>query len=138
MTPTRWIAFAYVAVLWLVATLNYWPGVTDAEGRAFGIFALDIYDDSLHFASGAWALIAALLSTRAARLFLQGFGALYLLDGLMGLVFGSGYLDLGILINGAIDLPLDFRIKANTPHIVLGGVALLAGTFLDRPHFRAA
>ena len=138
MTPTRWIAFAYAAVLWLVATVNYWPGVIDAEGRAFGVFALDIYDDSLHFASGAWALVAALLSTRAARLFLQVFGALYLLDGLMGLAFGSGYLDLGILINGAVDLPLDFRIKANTPHIVLGGAALLAGVFLDRPRFRPA
>ena len=133
MTVTRWIALGYAAILWLVATLNYWPGLTDSEGRVLGVFALDFYDDALHFVSGAWALVAAFVSTRASRIFLQVFGALYLLDGLMGLAVGTGYLDLGILIYGVLDLPFEFRIKANTPHILLGGVALVAGAVLDRP-----
>jgi hypothetical protein len=124
MTTVRKIAFAYAAILLVVAGLNYIPGLTDAEGRAFGIFALDVYDDLLHLASALWAGIAAFVSTRAARSFLLYFGILYLGDGLLGLATGSGYLDLGILNYGIQDLPFGFKILANLPHITLGGVAV--------------
>ena len=122
------IALGYFFVLTLVAALNYIPGLTDDQGRAFGIFALDIFDDALHLGSAFWALGAAILSKRAAQLFLTLFGALYLADGAMGLAVGSGYLDLGIFTNGVLDLPFSFRIAANTPHIALGGFALIAGS----------
>lgn len=121
------IALGYVVALTGAAALNYIPGLTDDQGRAFGIFALDIYDDALHLASALWALAAALISGRAARLFLLIFGALYLADGAMGLAVGSGYLDLGIFTNGVLDLDFTFKIFANTPHILLGGFALLMG-----------
>jgi Domain of unknown function (DUF4383) len=121
------IALGYFAALSGAAALNYIPGLTDDQGRAFGIFALDIFDDALHLASALWALTAALTSARAARMFLLIFGPLYLIDGLMGLAFGSGYLDMGIFTNGIIDLPFTFKIMANTPHIALGGFALLMG-----------
>ncbi|NBB49121.1 DUF4383 domain-containing protein [Rhizobium sp. CRIBSB] len=124
MTTVRKIAFAYAAILLVVAGLNYIPGLTDAEGRAFGIFALDVYDDLLHLASALWAGIAAFVSTRAARSFLLYFGILYLGDGLLGLATGSGYLDLGILNYGIQDLPFGFKILANLPHITLGGIAV--------------
>ncbi|WP_338144834.1 DUF4383 domain-containing protein [Fertoeibacter niger] len=121
------IALGYFVVLLGAAALNYIPGLTDADGRAFGIFALDLFDDALHLASALWALAAALISARAARMFLVLFGALYLADGLMGLAFGSGYLDFGIFTNGVVALPFGFKILANLPHIGLGGVALVAG-----------
>lgn len=123
----RTIAFGYFGVLLAVAALNYIPGVRDAQGLTFGIFALDIFDDALHLASALWALGAALVSTRAAKLFLTLFGALYLADGAMGLAVGSGYLDLGIFTNGVQDYPFGFKILANLPHIGLGGFALIAG-----------
>ena len=123
----RTVALGYFVVLAAVAALNYVPGVPRPGGAVFGVFALDVYDDALHLASALWALGAALVSARAARLFLLLFGAAYLLDGLMGLTLGSGYLDLGILNVGIRDLPLSFRVMANAPHIGLGGVALLAG-----------
>lgn len=132
MTLLRKIAFGYFFVLLGAASLNYIPGLVDDDGLAFGIFALDIFDDALHLASALWALAGAIISHRAARLFLLYFGALYLGDGLLGLATGSGYLDFGIFNNGVLDLPLMFRIFANTPHIALGGVALAAGLFLDR------
>jgi hypothetical protein len=132
MTVLRWIAAAYVFALLFAACLNYIPGLTDDQGRAFGIFALDIYDDTLHLVSATWAAIAAWMSHRAARTFLLYFGLLYLFDGLMGLVTGSGYLDLGILNYGFQDLPLTFKVYANTPHIVLGGFALFSAVFLNR------
>ena len=69
MTLLRWICVGYVFALGFAAALNYIPGLTDAEGRAFGIFALDIYDDALHLFSAAWAGIAAWMSHKAAKAF---------------------------------------------------------------------
>ena len=130
MTRHQKIALGYFVALSGAAALNYIPGVKDAQGRAFGIFALDIFDDALHLASALLALAAALISRRAATTFLILFGAFYLADGAMGLALGSGYLDLGIFTNGILDIPLGFKILANTPHIALGGFALIAGTKL--------
>ena len=127
MTLIRLICLGYFAALLGAASLNYIPGLTDDQGRSFGIFALDIYDDALHLGSALWALAAGLLSHKAARFFLLVFGALYLGDGALGLATGSGYLDLGIFTNGALDLPFSFRILANLPHISLGGFALFSG-----------
>ena len=132
MTLIQRIAIGYFVVLMIAASLNYIPGLTDADGLAFGIFALDIFDDLLHVASALWALVAALISTRAARLFLIYFGVLYLADGAMGLVTGSGYLDLGIINYGWQDLPFGFKILANLPHLGLGGIAFLCGLFIKQ------
>ncbi len=127
MTLLQKIAFGYAFVLFAAASLNYIPGLTDEEGRAFGIFALDFFDDALHVASGLWALTAALISNRAAKHFLLWFGSLYLGDGVLGLMTGSGYLDAGIFLNGVQDYDFLFKILANTPHILLGGFALFSG-----------
>lgn len=132
MDIIRKIAWGYALVLGLVGLTNYIPGLTDASGRAFGIFALDIFDDALHFASAAWAGVAAYLSRRASEIFLRTFGALYLADGLMGLAVGSGYLDLGIFIYGVQNLPFIFKVLANLPHITLGAVAVYSGFVLAR------
>lgn len=129
MTLHRRTALAYAAILALVASLNYLPipGLVDAEGRTFGIFALDIYDDALHLASALWALAAALISARASRMFLILFGALYFLDGLLGCFAGSGFLDLGIFTWGWLDIPVTLKILSSLPHLILGGVALAVG-----------
>lgn len=132
MQLSRKIAAGYAVALGIVTFLNYVPGLQDDQGRLFGIFALDIFDDALHFASAAWAAVAAYRSARAARVFLQAFGALYLADGAMGLMFGSGYLDLGILIYGVVPLSIGFKILANLPHIALGGFGLASGLYLAR------
>ncbi|MDD9706289.1 MAG: hypothetical protein QUV10_03935 [Paracoccaceae bacterium] len=125
------IAFAYAVILALVAGLNLIPGLKQDDGTILGVFALDFYDDMLHAASALWAGIAGWLGRRAALTYLIGFGALYLGDGLLGMLTGSGYLDAGILIYGIQDSSLVFRLAANAPHLALGGVALLAG-LVDR------
>ncbi len=129
MTLHRRTALVYAAILALVASLNYLPipGLVDAEGRTFGIFVLDIFDDALHLASALWALAAALISARASRMFLILFGALYFLDGLLGCFAGSGFLDLGIFTWGWLDIPVTLKILSSLPHLVLGGVALALG-----------
>jgi hypothetical protein len=124
MSKLRVIAALYTVALLGAAALNYIPGLTDEQGRAFGIFALDIYDDSLHLASALWALAAAVTSAKASKTFLIYFGLLYFGDGLLGLITGSGYLDLGIINYGFQDLPFGFKILANLPHLFLGGAAI--------------
>lgn len=127
MSRLRIICLGYVVALLIAASLNYIPGLTDDAGLAFGIFALDIYDDSLHVASALWALAAALISHRAAKMFLVIFGALYLGDGVFGFFTGYGYLDLGIFTNGSDGMSFTIaRVLANVPHLALGGFGLFA------------
>ena len=45
---------------------------------------------------------------------------------------GSGYLDLGIINYGFVDLPFSFKIMANLPHLGLGGVAVISALFVER------
>lgn len=132
MTILRYICFGYFVSLAFAAALNYIPGLTDDQGRSFGIFALDIFDDSLHAVSALWALIAGLLSHRASRVFLIYFGAAYFGDGLLGLITGSGYLDFGIFNNGIVDYPFVFKILNNLPHLFLGGFAVVSVWLWDK------
>ena len=108
MGKLRAIALVYMGILLAAASLNYIPGLTDSDGRAFGVFALDVFDDLLHVASALWAGIAAAVSSRFARIFLRYFGLLYSTVGLMGLAVGSGYLDLWIMNHGVLLLPMTF------------------------------
>lgn len=128
MTFLQKLSLVYFVALMGAASLNYIPGLTDDAGLAFGIFALDLFDDALHVASALWALAAALISHRAARLFLLLFGAAYLGDGILGIFTGHGFLDFAIFTNTSLGpsfaLP---RLLANLPHIALGAVALVAG-----------
>jgi hypothetical protein len=133
MTLIQKFALGYFVVLLAAAGLNYVPGITDDVGLAFGIFALDLFDDMLHLVSALWALAAALLGARASKVFLVIFGALYLGDGALGFLTGWGYLDFGIFTNASDGLSFTlFRVLANLPHIALGGVALIAGLRLGR------
>lgn len=133
MNILRIISFGYFFALLGAAAINYIPGLTDENGLAFGIFALDPFDDALHLASALWALIAGLISTRAARTFLLIFGALYLGDGVFGYFTGYGYLDFGIFTNSSAGLDFSLnRLLANLPHVFLGAFALFAGLRMGR------
>ena len=132
MTLLRKTCLFYTVALLAAASINYIPGLTDENGLAFGIFALDPFDDALHVVSALWALAAALISHRAAKIFLVLFGALYLADGVFGIFTAYGFLDLAIFSNPSEGFSLETpRILANLPHIGLGGFALFAGLRLD-------
>ena len=128
----RTVAVALGVALTVAALCGLVPGLTDASGRTFGLFKLNAYQNLLHTVSALWAFSAAFISRSAAITFLQLFGTLYFLDGLMGLAIGSGYLDLGVLIYGVLDLPLWLKFLTSLPHLVLGGTAALTGFMSDR------
>jgi hypothetical protein len=132
MDKVRAFGWAYFALFLLVVAIGYVPSFHDADGNLFGLFKLDLYDDSLHFASGLWAGIAAWLSRRAAANYFRLFGPLYFLDGVFGFFTGSGYLDGGIFLYGPLDLPLETRFFANLPHLLIGGIAIWVGYVLAR------
>jgi hypothetical protein len=132
MDIIRILAFGYMVALAIAAATNYIPGLTDAQGKAFGIFELDIFDDLLHLASATWAGVSGYLSRRASDIFFRTFGPLYLADGVMGLFTGVGYLDLGIVQYGIQSTSIVQNIPPNVPHLVLGGFATFAGYVLSR------
>ena len=132
MSPLQRLAWAYAAIFAFVTVVGLVPAFADDQGLVLGLFALDGFDNALHAASGIWAATAAAWSASASRTYFRAFGVLYLLDGLMGLAFGSGYLDAGILVQGVLPLPWSIKIPANLPHITLGTIAVVAG-FLWRP-----
>jgi Domain of unknown function (DUF4383) len=120
MDRQRLAAAALAAALLFAALTDYVPMFRDQDGKVFGLFALDIYKDALHVASGLWAAIAALLSRRASQAFLRIFGTLYLLDGIMGVFTGSGFLDLSIITLGVRDVSTTVKILSSLPHLGLG------------------
>lgn len=132
MDKVRAFGWAYFALFILVVAIGYVPAFEDGQGNLFGLFKLDLYDDSLHLASGLWAGIAAWLSRRAAANYFKLFGPLYFLDGVFGFFTGSGYLDGGIFLYGPLDLPLETRLFANLPHLLIGGIAIWVGYVLAR------
>jgi len=137
MTLIQKWALAYALLFGLVVGIGYVPGFEDENGNLFGLFSLQWWDDALHGFSGVWALAVAFVSHRAALLYFRLFGAVYLFDGILGLITGQGCLDGGIFINGpdAIiglgDIDAPARFFANLPHLVIGGFAVWVGYFLS-------
>lgn len=132
MDLVRAFAWGYALLFVGVVAVGYVPPFHDMQGNLFGLFKLELYDDALHLGSGIWAAIAAWMSHNASRTYFRIFGPLYFLDGVFGLFTGMGYLDLGIFLHGPMDLPLQTRIFANLPHILIGGVGILVGYVLAR------
>jgi hypothetical protein len=135
MSLIRVLALLYAAMFFFVAVMGYIPPFVDDQGYLFGLFALDTYDNSLHAFSGAWALIAALISRRQATLYFKIFGTVYFLDGLMGLYFGNAFLDFGIFLYGVADNTFIVNFLLNIPHILIGGFAAFAGFYLSTKSF---
>jgi len=128
----RALAWAYALLFVGVTVLGYVPAFLDEQGNRFGLFRLQWWDDALHLSSGLWAAIAAYVSYNASRTYFRIFGPLYFFDGVLGLITGMGYLDLGIFLHGPMDVPLQPRIFMNVPHILIGGVAIIVGYLLAK------
>ena len=121
----------YAGLFFFVVLLGYIPGLT-WNGHLFGLFDIDPIDDILHLASAIWAAFAAWHSLRYSIFYFKAFGILYCLDGVIGLIFGNGYLDLAIFLNGPTVLDFGTKIAINTPHILIGGLAVFIGFVLSK------
>jgi hypothetical protein len=135
MSLIQKLAITYALLFFAVVAIGYIPAFNDANGNLFGLFSLQWYDDLLHAFSGVWALAAALISHRQAVFYFKLFGSVYLFDGVLGLITGSGCLDAGIFINGFRsfdDIEFPTRFFANAPHLAIGGFAVFVGFWLSK------
>jgi uncharacterized protein DUF4383 len=132
ITPTQKLAWFYAVMFVVLGSLSYIPWINDENGVTLGIFSLQWYDNLLHYASGAWAAVAAWRSFRSSEFYFKLFGMIYGLDGVMGLLTGQGYLDGGIFLKGITPLDWGFKIAANIPHIMIGGIAVVIGFVFAR------
>lgn len=132
ISRVRILAGIYAALFIFVVSLGYLPGLTNNQGQLFGLFSIQLVDDALHLGSGIWAAVAAWLSTRASVLYFRLFGAVYGMDGVVGLLFGQGFLDGGIFIHGVTPIDWTTKFAANLPHLLIGGFAAFVGFVLSR------
>jgi len=132
--PIQALAWVYAALFLAVVVIGYIPPLVDEQGNLFGLFHLELKDHALHLTSAVWAALAAWISFGAAVFYFRVFGTLYALDGVMGLLFGQGYLDGGIVFNGITPLPWSTKIATNLPHLVLGFTAMYIGFVLSRKY----
>jgi hypothetical protein len=125
-------ALGYFMMFMGVVALDFMPMLKDANDYLFGLFSLDLYDNSLHAFSGLWALTAALISRKQALLYFKIFGVVYFFDGVVGCILGNAYLDFGIFLYGPTDWSMIVKFLASAPHIAIGGVAILIGFVLSK------
>ena len=74
------VAWGYAVLFLGVYSLDYVPGVMDANGKMFGLFGMTPLVDAGHLALGDLAVICALISKKAARLYFWMLGVVYGLD----------------------------------------------------------
>lgn len=74
------VAWGYAILFLGVYSLDYVPGIMDANGKMFGLFSMTPLVDAGHLALGALAVAGALISKRAARLYFWMLGVVYGID----------------------------------------------------------
>jgi len=132
ITTLQKLAWAYAFMFFALGSLRYLPFINDASGSTLGIFKLEWYDDALHYASGIWAAWAAYRSFKDSQFYFKLFGMIYGLDGVLGFLFGQGYLDGGLFIYGITPLDWGLKFAANIPHIVIGSLAVFIGFYVSK------
>src|SRR5271154_3662331 len=73
-------AFAFAVLFLAVYSLDYVPGVMDANGKMFGLFSMTKFVDMGHLGLGALALISGFAGPRAARVYFWFLGFFYAAD----------------------------------------------------------
>jgi len=74
------VAWGYGLLFLGVYALDYVPGTMDANGKMFGLFSMTPLVDAGHLVLGALAVICALISKKAARLYFWLLGVVYAVD----------------------------------------------------------
>jgi hypothetical protein len=111
------MASVFGVVFLVVGILGFVPGIT-TSGHLLGIFHVNTAHNLVHIVSGVAALVAAGLSTYAARMYFRVFGLIYGLVAVLGFMSGGNEPVLGVLANNAAD---------NWLHVGIALVALTLG-----------
>jgi len=124
-TTIQKFAFGFAALFLGVYLLDYVPGVMDANGLMFGLFQMTSIVDLGHLGAGALALISALISPRAARVYFWILAVWYSID---VIVYFVGHLH---------SISLRTNLLVNLPHILIFIAAYWIASSVDKPTQRA-
>ncbi len=73
-------AFGFALLFLAVYSLDYVPGIMDANGKMFGLFSMTTFVDVGHLGLGMLALISGFVGARAARVYFWFLGFFYAAD----------------------------------------------------------
>jgi len=119
--PIQKCAFGFAVLFLGVYSLDYVPGIMDQNGLMFGLFHMSKLIDLGHLALGALALISALVSAKASRLYFWALGVWYTID---VVTYFFGHLR---------NLPLKSNILVNLPHTLVFLAAYWIALNVDKP-----
>src|SRR5687767_2409553 len=92
----RTLAWWYTAGFLGIFVICHTPGVSDSEGRLFGLFKIDPIDDVVHLLSGIAGALVAWRWTGLIPAYFIVVGILYDLDAAVGMTMSRGLLDLSV------------------------------------------
>jgi len=107
ITTIQKCAWGFAALFLGVYLLDYVPGIMDANGLMFGLFQMTRIVDLGHLGAGALAVIGALISAKAARIYFYLLGIWYSID-----VVTYFFTHLN-------KIPLVKNVLVNMPHILI-------------------
>jgi hypothetical protein len=126
MTALRKCAFGFALLFLAVYSLDYVPGVMDANGKMFGLFSMSTFVDIGHLGLGLLALISGFIGQGAARIYFWFLGFFYAAD----------------VVNYAIRhlhlISPVTNLLVNLPHIVISIAAFLIAMNVDKRKSDAA
>lgn len=120
------IAWGYAILFLGVYSLDYVPGIMDANGKMFGLFSMTPLVDAGHLALGALAAICAFISEKAARLYFW----------ILGVVYGIDVVSYVVTHLGKISPMTNFLV--NLPHTVIFISAFIIAMKVGKSVRRAA
>ena len=120
LTTIQKCAWGFAALFLGVYLLDYVPGIMDENGLMFGLFHMTKIVDLGHLGAGSLAVIGALISARAARIYFYVLGVWYSID---VVTYFFGHLH---------SLPLTKNVLINLPHILIFVAAFAIAAKVDR------
>lgn len=120
VSALRKCAFGFALLFLAVYSLDYVPGIMDANGKMFGLFSMTTVVDIGHLGLGVFALISGFMGQKVSRLYFWFLGCFYALD---VIVYAVRHLQ---LIS-----PLT-NLLVNLPHAVVSLAAFLIAIYVDK------
>jgi hypothetical protein len=121
ITTIQKCAWGFAALFLGVYLLDYVPGIMDENGLMFGLFHMTRLVDLGHLGAGSLAVIGALISAKASRIYFYVLGIWYSIDVVT------------YFVTHLHTLPLVKNILVNTPHILIFIAAFWIATHVSLP-----
>jgi hypothetical protein len=120
ITTIQKCAWGFAALFLSVYLLDYVPGIMDSNGLMFGLFQMTSIVDIGHLGAGLLAVIGALISAKAARIYFWVLGVWYSIDVVT------------YFVSHLNKIPVSKNILVNMPHILIFVAAFWIASSVSR------